>query len=78
MFEFTYFRPEYLVQASKAARDSGIVVGNIPSKDGDPERVVTMTMEPLKPEKTIMFEVGVKHNFGNFAVLDVGAVDDMS
>jgi hypothetical protein len=73
MFEFNYFRPEYLIQAAKAARDSGLVVENIPSKDGDPERVVTFTLEPLKPEKTIMFEVGVKHNFGNFAVLDITA-----
>jgi len=73
MFEFIYFRPEYLVKASKTARDSGIVVANIPSKDGDPERAVTLTLEPLKPEKTIMFEVGIKHNFGNFAVLDVTA-----
>jgi len=73
MFEFNYFRPEYLIRAGKEARDEGLEVENIPSKDGDPERVVTFTLEPLKPEKTIMFEVGIKHNFDNFAVLDVTA-----
>ena len=43
------------------------------STDGDPERVTALTAEPLKPGKTIMFEVGVKHNFWDFAVLDVTA-----
>jgi hypothetical protein len=55
------------------ARKNGEDLENVPSKEGDPERVVSMTLEPLKPEKTIMFEVGVKHNFGNFAVIDVTA-----
>jgi hypothetical protein len=46
---------------------------HIASNDGDPERVVAYTVEPLKPAKTIMFEVGIKHNFEEIAVLDVTA-----
>jgi len=73
MFEFTYFRPEYIVKAYKAARENGTELDNVPSNEGDPERVVSLTLEPLRPEKTIMFEVGVKQNFGDFAVLDITA-----
>lgn len=72
MFSFMYFRPEYIVKEYINFRDSD-TTGHVPSKDGDPERVVNLTLEPLKPEKTISFEVGVKHNFSDFAVLDVTA-----
>jgi len=68
MYEFIYFRPVYIVE--------GMIANNTdyyPSTDGDPERVVAYTTAPLKPGKTIMFEVGVKHNFWDFAVLDVTA-----
>ena len=68
LYEFIYFRPVYIVE--------GMIENNtdyFPSTDGDPERVVAYTTEPLKPGKTIMFEVGVKHNFWDFAVLDVTA-----
>jgi outer membrane receptor for ferrienterochelin and colicin len=68
LYEFLYFRPVYIVE--------GMIDNNtdyFPSTDGDPERVVAYTTEPLKPGKTIMFEVGVKHNFWDFAVLDVTA-----
>jgi len=68
LYEFIYFRPVYIIE--------GMMENNtnyFPSTDGDPERVVAYTTEPLKPGKTIMFEVGVKHNFWDFAVLDVTA-----
>jgi hypothetical protein len=70
MFEFSYFRPIYIVkgiQAEMAKPDPKHVASN----DGDPERVVAVTNEPLKAMRTISFEAGVKHNFGDFAVLDV-------
>lgn len=77
MFEFTYFRPQYLVDqlATEIAQADaeGRAPGHIRSNDGDPERVTSLTREPLKPEKTIMFEVGIKQNFGDKAVLDVTA-----
>jgi outer membrane receptor for ferrienterochelin and colicin len=75
MFEFNYFRPEYIPKGYYNARnDTSITeIPHIPSTDGDPERVVFQTLEPLRPEKTIMFEAGVKHNFSNILVLDVTA-----
>lgn len=77
MFEFNYFRPEYIVEniiaERKKAEEENRTPRHIPSNDGDPERVVAYTVEPLRPQKTIMFEVGIKHNFVNFAVLDVTA-----
>jgi hypothetical protein len=68
LYEFIYFRPIYIIE--------GMIENNTdyhPSTDGDPERVIAYTTEPLKPGRTIMFEVGVKHNFWDFAVLDVTA-----
>jgi len=77
MFEFLYFRPVNLVEKIIAERNLAAQEGRIPnhiaSNDGDPERVVAITVEPLKPQKTIMFEVGIKHNFNDFVVLDVTA-----
>ena len=77
MFEFGYFRPVNLVEKIMAedqlAAKEGRTPNHIPSNDGDPERVVAYTYEPLKPQKTIMFEAGIKHNFEDFAVLDVTA-----
>jgi len=77
MFEFLYFRPVNLVEKIIAERNLATQENrepnHIPSNDGDPERVVAYTVEPLKPQKTIMFEVGIKHNFNDFAVLDVTA-----
>ena len=77
MFEFTYFRPVYIVDQVAAdlpqADAESRTPRHIPSSDGDPERVVEYTRSPLKPMKTIQFEVGVKHNFWDFAVLDVTA-----
>jgi hypothetical protein len=77
MFEFGYFRPVNLVEKIKAEDELAALQGREPrhiaSNDGDPERVVAYTVEPLKPQKTIMFEVGIKHNFEDLAVLDVTA-----
>lgn len=77
MFEFLYFKPVNLVEKIIAERNLAQQEGrepkHIPSNDGDPERVVAYTAEPLKPQKTIMFEAGIKHNFNDIAVLDVTA-----
>lgn len=77
MFELSYLRSVYLVKAIKketeAAEAEGREPNHIPSTSGDPERVVFLTAEPLRPEKTTSFEVGVKQNFGDYAVLDVTA-----
>lgn len=77
MFEFLYFRPvnlvEKIITERKLAAEEGRDPFHIPSNDGDPERVVAYTVEPLKPQKTIMFEAGLRHNFENIAVLDVTA-----
>ena len=77
MFEFIYFRPENIVTQMIAedqlAAQEGRAPKHIPSNDGDPERVVAYTAEPLKPQKTIMFEAGIKQNFEDIAVLDVTA-----
>jgi outer membrane receptor protein involved in Fe transport len=74
MFEFAFLRPSYVARAYWEAAKSGEPVNHVPStQPGNIERVVFLTLEPLKPEKTIQFEVGVKHNFSNFAVLDITA-----
>jgi hypothetical protein len=77
MFEFLYFRPVNLVEKIIAERElaesEGREPNHIPSNDGDPERVVAYTVEPLKPQKTVMFEAGIKHNFNDIVVLDVTA-----
>lgn len=66
MLEMNYFRPVYIVEGM-IENESDYFKSN----DGDPERIVGYTSEPLKPGQTIMFEVGVKHNFWDWAVLDV-------
>jgi len=77
MFEFLYFRPVNLVEKIIAERELALQEGREPvhqkSNDGDPERVVAYTVEPLRPQKTIMFETGIKHNFSDFVVLDITA-----
>lgn len=77
MFELNYLRSVYLTDAiakeNAAAKAEGREAAHIPSTAGDPERVVFLTAEPLKPEITKSFEVGIKQNFGDLAVLDVTA-----
>jgi len=73
MFEFSYFRPENYTRAYYDARQNGTPLNHVASNDGDPERVVFLTLEPLKPEKTIEFEVGVKHNFNDLATTAITA-----
>lgn len=77
MFDFGYFRPEYIVKnivtEARNAAEQNRTPKHIASNDGDPERVVSFTSEPLKPQKTIMFEAGIKQNFESVAVLDVTA-----
>ncbi len=60
-YEFAYFRPVAFIKNEP-----------VPGPDyTDPERVINMTVEPLKPEKTIQFEMGIKHHFKNLTVLNV-------
>ncbi len=70
MYEFNYFRPLTLVKAIQAEMGKADPA-HIPSADGDPERVVLLTNQPLTPMKTVSFEAGIKHNFGDVMVLDV-------
>ncbi|MFZ5518802.1 MAG: TonB-dependent receptor [Candidatus Zhuqueibacterota bacterium] len=57
-YDFAYFRPVSIIKGA-------------PSTDSDPERVINMTLEPLKPEKTIQFEMGIKHHIEDIAVLNI-------
>lgn len=60
-YEFSYFRPVAFIKNNPP-----------PGPDNtDPERVINMTIEPLKPEKTIQFELGIKHHFEELAVVNV-------
>ena len=70
MFEFNYFRPIYIVKAIQTQMATG-TPAHVPSNDGDPERVVVLSREPLKPMKTVSFEAGIRHNFGDIGVLEV-------
>ena len=75
MFEFGYFRPEYIVKGRIAEEEAAAAEGrepaHIPSVDGDPERVVVLSLDALKPEKTVLFEVGIVRNFRDAVVLDL-------
>ncbi|MEZ4764986.1 MAG: hypothetical protein R3C26_17955 [Calditrichia bacterium] len=57
-----HFRPEYIAKGIYNARNNG-VVRHVASNDGDPERVVFLTLEPLNRSAPSRFEVGVNHNF---------------
>ncbi len=70
MYEFNYFRPIYIVKGIQTEM-SKPNPRHIASADGDPERVVILTNQPLNPMKTVSFEVGIKHNFDDVVVLDV-------
>ncbi len=76
-FEIGYFRPEYIVKNILAERAAAAAEGrqerHIASNDGDAERVVGFTNQPLKPQKTIQFEAGFKQSFEDIAVLDLVA-----
>jgi len=77
MFEFTYWRPVYITEGiiaeKERAKEEGREPRHTPSASGDPERVIILSTAPLKPEKTVMFEVGIKHHFENFAFLGITA-----
>ncbi len=75
MFDFMYFRPEYIVTGIIAERERAAEENreprHIPSVEGDPERVVSLSIDPLRPEKTIMFEAGIRHNIEHIAVVGI-------
>ncbi|MEM8556342.1 MAG: TonB-dependent receptor [Bacteroidota bacterium] len=72
MFEFGYFRPEYIVACEQAldANPSTSQQG-CPSAEGDPERVAVTSLGSLEPERTVSFEVGIAQQFGDLGVLNV-------
>ena len=74
-FEFGYFRPLYIVERQMAEDAAAAAEGreprHIPSNNGDPERVAALSLDALKPEKTISFEVGIAQEFSDLAVLNV-------
>ena len=74
-FEFGYFRPLYIVQRQiaedAAAAAEGREPRHVPSNTGDPERVAALSLDALRPEKTIAFEVGIAQDLGGVAVLNV-------
>ena len=57
MFELTYWRPNYITEGFYANDTAGLAETHYPSNDGDPERVVWLTAEALRPQKTVQFEV---------------------
>jgi hypothetical protein len=69
MFELAYFRPNYITEGVYDLDTSGVIDGNYPSKDGDPERVIFLTAEALKPQKTVQFEVKYEQVIQNLAKL---------
>ncbi len=77
MFAFSYLRPETVIKGMMAADEAAAATGDdpvhTPSSDGDPERVVTLTNDPLPPEKTVSFEVGLQHNINDIARLTLTA-----
>src|SRR5690606_29998924 len=69
LFALSYCRAVYMADRIADEVQAGREPSHLPSNDGDPERLASFTREPLKPQKTIMFEVGFKQNFGDLAVL---------
>ena len=60
-YQLVYFRPVVFIKNDPP-----------PGPDNtDPERVIAMTMDALRPEKTIQFELGIKHHFEGLAVVNV-------
>jgi len=64
---FKYFRPtpllEKIIDENTLAEQEGREPNHIPSIGSDHERVIFLNIDPLPPQKTIMVEIGLKHNF---------------
>ena len=60
-YQFVYFRPVAFIKNNPPPGPNST----------DPERVIAMTIGALRPEKTIQFEMGIKHHFENIAVLNI-------
>ena len=74
---FKYFRPtpllEQIIEENKLAKEEGREPEHIPSSGVDHERVIFLNVDELPPQKTHMFEVGLRHNFRNLAYLNLVA-----
>ncbi|OUX35471.1 MAG: hypothetical protein CBE24_00065 [bacterium TMED264] len=66
---FKYFRPtqllEQLIEENRLAELENRDPNHIPSVGSNHERVIFLNIDPLPPQKTIMIEIGLKHNFRN-------------
>ena len=74
---FRYFRPtpllEQIIEENRLAEQEGREPSHIPSAGSNHERVVFLNVDPLPPQKTIMVEIGLKHNFRNRIFLNLVA-----
>ena len=74
---FKYFRPtpllEKIIEENTLAEQEGREANHIPSVGSDHERVIFLNVDPLPPQKTIMVEIGVKHNFRDRLFLNLVA-----
>ena len=72
---FRYFRPtpllEQIIEENRLAEQEGREPNHIPSAGSNHERVVFLNVDPLPPQKTIMVEIGLKHNFRNKIFLNL-------
>ena len=66
---FRYFRPtpllEQIIEENRLAQEEGRDPIHIASSGVDHERVIFLSIDPPPPQKTIMMEVGLRHNFRN-------------
>jgi len=64
---FRYFRPtpllEQIIIENDEAESEDREPNHIPGVGSDHERVVFLNVDPLPPQKTIMVEIGLKHNY---------------
>jgi len=74
---FRYFRPtpllEQIIIENDNAEEEGREANHIPGLGSDHERVVFLNVDPLPPQKTIMVEIGLKHNYRNLIYLSMTA-----
>ena len=74
---FRYFRPtpllEQIIIENDQAESEGRDPNHIPGVGSDHERVVFLNIDPLPPQKTIMVEIGLKHNYRNLLYLSMTA-----
>ena len=72
---FKYFRPtqllEQIIEENRIAALENRDPRHIPSVGSNHERVIFLNIDPLPPQKTIMVEIGLKHNFNDKAYINI-------